>query len=84
MLPELVEICKQHLKDGKHVLEPVKPLNVAGMIKDCIEVLTFQVKVGKLETNFLTEFKDVFEPLPHVDKLQLLDYVICHMTTNAY
>lgn len=69
MLPELIEVCRQCLKAGKHVPEPVKPLNITGMIKDHIEVLSFQEKVGTLKTGFLTEFKDVFEPLPHVDKL---------------
>ena len=82
MLPELVEICKQCLKDGKHVPEPMKLLNVARMIKDHIEVLMFQANVGKLETDFLTEFKDVFEPLPHVDKL-LQDVTVQIKLKNA-
>lgn len=69
MLAELVDVCKQHLADGKMVPEFVKPLDVAGMIKDRVESLCFQQKVGKMEKQMLTEFADVFQPLPHVEKL---------------
>src|SRR5882757_5602166 len=54
---------------GKGVPEVVKPLNVAAMIRDHIEVLALQEKFRSLEKAFLSEFKDVFEPLPHVNKL---------------
>lgn len=54
---------------GKCVPEWVKPLNVAGMMKDWIEVLALQKTFGFLEKDFLLDFWDVFEPLPHVDKL---------------
>lgn len=69
MLQELVLVCKEHLKSGKGVPEVIKPLNVAAMIKDHIEVLAQKEKFGSLEKDFLSEFKDIFEPLPHVDKL---------------
>lgn len=69
MLPKLIEVCEQRLKEGKHVPEPIKPLNIAGIIKDCIEILVFQEKMNILESELLTEFKDVFAPLPHVNKL---------------
>jgi hypothetical protein len=69
MLTELVEVCKLCLADGKMVPKFVKPLDVAGMIKEHVENLCFQEKVGKIEKQILTEFGDVFQPLPHVDKL---------------
>jgi hypothetical protein len=69
MLEELVLVCKKHLEMGKGVPEEIAPLNVAAMIKQRIEVLSLQEKFVSLEKDFLTEFKDVFEPLPHVDKL---------------
>jgi hypothetical protein len=69
MLEELVLVCKERLKCGKGVPEIVKPLNVAAMVKERIEILALQEKFGSLEKDFLSEFKDVFEPLPHVDKL---------------
>jgi hypothetical protein len=47
----------------------VKPLDVAGMVKDWIESLALQKKFGSLEREFLSDFKDVFEPLLHIDRL---------------
>jgi hypothetical protein len=69
MLTELVEVCKWHLTDGKMVPEVVKPLDVAGMIKKHVKALSFQQKVGTMEDKMLTEFADVFQPLPHIKKL---------------
>ena len=39
------------------------------MIKDQIEILSFQQKVEGIEKEMLTEFNNVFQLLPHVDKL---------------
>jgi hypothetical protein len=69
MFLELVNVCRERLKNGKCVPEEIKPLNVAGMIKDRIDVLAFQERTKGLEDNLLRKFKDVFEPLPHVEKL---------------
>lgn len=48
------------------VPEEVKPVDVARLIKDHVESLSFQQKVKGIEKQVLTEFKDVFQPLPHV------------------
>jgi hypothetical protein len=69
VLLELISVCHDLLAEGKCIPEDIKPLNVTGLIRDCIEILAFQEKVRKFETKFLSEFHDVFEPLPHVDKL---------------
>jgi hypothetical protein len=69
VLEELVLVCKECLKCGKGIPEFVKLLDIAAMVKERIEVLALQEKFGYLEKDFLSEFKDVFEPLPHVDKL---------------
>jgi hypothetical protein len=69
MLQELLIVCEEHLKSGKGTPEFVKPLDIAVMIKERIEVLALKEKYGSLERDFLSEFKDVFEPLHHVDKL---------------
>jgi hypothetical protein len=69
VLLELISVCHGRLAEGKCVPEDVKPLNVAALVKDCIELLAFQEKVGMSESELLAEFQDVFEPLPHVDKL---------------
>lgn len=61
MLAELIK--------GKMVPEAITPLDVAGMIKEHVETLCFQEKVGNLENQMLIEFADVFQPLPHVERL---------------
>jgi hypothetical protein len=57
------------LNSAKMVPEYVKPLNIAGIIKEQIEVLNLQEKVEAMERCLLCDFKDVFQPLPHVNKL---------------
>jgi hypothetical protein len=69
VLLELISVCRDRLTEGKCVPEYVKPLNVAALVKDRIELLAFQEKVGTSESELLAEFQDVFKPLPHVDKL---------------
>jgi hypothetical protein len=69
MLDELKVVCEECLRSGKCTPEFVKPLDIAAMVRDRIEVLAMHEKFGHLKQNFLSEFKDVFEPLPHVDKL---------------
>jgi hypothetical protein len=69
VLRELVAICKERLQNGVNIPEYVKPLDVTGMVKDWIEVLALQKKFVSLEKEFLSDYRDVFKPLPHVDKL---------------
>lgn len=70
VLSELVEVvCKHCLAEGKMVPEFIKPLDVAGIIKEHIEVLSFQRKVETIEKCLLKDFSDVFQPLPHVNNL---------------
>jgi hypothetical protein len=69
VLTELVEVCKRRLSEGKGVPEVIKPLDVVGMIKNHIKTLSWQQKMGDMEAGLLKEFYDVFEPLPHVDKM---------------
>lgn len=59
VLSELMDICKQRLAEGKMVPEFVKPLDVAGMIKGRIKVLSFQWKVEGLEKQLLTDFNNI-------------------------
>lgn len=57
------------LEKGKGVPEDVKPLDIAGMVKDHITVLAFQQKLKELEDTVLNKFKDVFKPIPDVRNL---------------
>jgi len=38
-------------------------------MKDTIATLTSQDHLGKLEKDLKTEFKDIFQPIPHIDEL---------------
>lgn len=69
VLTELVSVCKQCLAEGKMVPEEVRPVNVAGLIRDHVEFLMFQQKVGDIEKQMLTKFEDVFQLLPHVQMM---------------
>jgi hypothetical protein len=69
VLLELISVCRDRLTEGKCVPEYIKPLNVAALVKDRIELLAFQEKIGTSESELLAEFRHVFKPLPHVDKL---------------
>ena len=60
VLLEFVKVCKQCLTDRKMVPEVIKLLNVVGMIKNQIEMLSSQQKVEGLEKERLTEFNNVF------------------------
>lgn len=42
VLKELVDMCKQWLGEGKEIPQEVKPVNVATLIKDRIDILTFR------------------------------------------
>lgn len=66
---ELVEVCQERLKAGKYIPEEIKPLDIAGMIRDQIECLSVEEKLKAMEKVLMDEFRDVFEPIPHVDKL---------------
>jgi hypothetical protein len=57
MLQELILVCNERLKNGKGVPEVVKPLNVAAMIREHIEVLALQEKFGSLEKAFYQSSK---------------------------
>jgi hypothetical protein len=69
MLTELKLVCEKCMKNGKCTEEFVKPLDVMALVKDQIKVLAMQKKFGSLEQGFLSKFRDVFEPLPHINKL---------------
>jgi hypothetical protein len=69
MLKKLVDICKQQFIDGKGVPETMKPLDVAGLVHDRIKTLALKDKLVNLEKEVLNKYHDVFEPIPHIDRL---------------
>ena len=69
MLSELMLVCNDHLKDHKLRPQITTDFNVAGAIRDRIEILTTQEQLLKCDAELRTGFKQVFEPIPHVNKL---------------
>jgi hypothetical protein len=70
MFVELVKVCQEWLENGKCVPEEVKLLDVAGMIKNRIEIVAFQDRIQGLEDKLLVKYMMCSKPLlPHVDKL---------------
>lgn len=62
-------VCNDHFKNHKLRPHITGDFNVAGAICDRIEILTTQEQLLKRDTKLRTEFKQVFEPIPHVDEL---------------
>ena len=69
VLAELMLVCDNHFKNHKLHPHVTGNFNVAGAIRDRIEVLTMQKQLLKHDTKLRTEFRQVFEPIPHVDEL---------------
>jgi hypothetical protein len=69
VIAELKLINVQLRREIADKCEPVKPFDVISAVRVCIESLAAQAKLDTLANNVHSEFKDVFEPLPHVSKL---------------
>ena len=71
MITELKTRCALHLQElnDKGLFESVKPFNVITAITASIEIIASKTKLSKLESNLKTEFKDIFQPIPHIDLL---------------
>jgi len=68
-LAELMLVCHDRLRSGKGVPEMIEPFNVAGAIQDHIEILANKDALLKHEKKIKSEFKGIFEPIPHIDEL---------------
>jgi len=69
VLAELLLICHDRQKSGKHAPEYIKPFNVAGAICDHIEFLANKDALCKHEMHIKSNFTQIFEPIPHIDEL---------------
>jgi len=68
-LAELLLVCHDRLRSGKGVPEIIEPFNVAGAIRDHIEILANEDALLKCEKKIKSDFKGIFEPIPHIDEL---------------
>jgi Reverse transcriptase (RNA-dependent DNA polymerase)/Aspartyl protease len=69
LVAELNMVCTERRCRIKHKFEPVKPFDIVGAMRGRIEVLAAQEKLKQMGMEMITEFKDVFTPIPHLDKL---------------
>jgi hypothetical protein len=49
--------------------ETVKPIDLVAAVHVRIETLTAQEKLRALSSQIVSEFPDVFSPIPHIDDL---------------
>jgi hypothetical protein len=70
-LRELKMTCAQRLLrlESKNYFDIIKPYNPISAIKDAIIVLASKQRLLELETSLKSEFKPLFQPIPHVKEL---------------
>ena len=66
---ELMLVCNDRFKDRKLRPTVTENFNVAGAIRDRIEILATIDSLAKRDADVRAEFKEVFEPIPHVNEL---------------
>ena len=66
---ELMLVCHDHLKSGKFIPERIEPFNVTGAICEHIEILINEDVLRKCKMKIKSDFKEIFEPIPHIDEL---------------
>jgi len=69
VLAELMMVCNDHIRHLNLKPEEVKEFNVAGAIRDRIEILALQEALKEKEDTMKSDFKYIFEPIPHVNEL---------------
>jgi hypothetical protein len=73
-LCELLLVCKQCVHDKKLYFEYVKDVDVVASIHDAIESIAFKDRLRKKAEKVKKDFREIFEPIPHIDRLPM-DYV---------
>ena len=68
-LAQLKTVCAERLNVIKDSFEIVKEIDYLGTIKSRLEDLTTLSTLAKEEKKLREEFKNLFEPIPHVDDL---------------
>jgi Aspartyl protease len=69
MVAELKMVCTERKCITECSLKPVKPVDIVAAVCGQIEVLAAQEHLQKLGQQVITEFVDVFAPIPHIDDL---------------
>jgi len=71
LLTELKWKCSARLSvlERNNSFKIVKPVDVLSLIAAFIETLACKEKLANLEKTLKSKFKDIFEPIPHIDSL---------------
>jgi hypothetical protein len=69
VLNELKSVCNERLAKIESSFEKVKEVDMIGAIKERMKDLAWMEMLRKKEKKIREEFKDLFEPIPHVDEL---------------
>ncbi len=71
MITELKWKCAERLAKltEADLFQIAKPINTISAIKDTIEILAMKDKLNGCEEQLKNEFKEIFEPIPHVSML---------------
>jgi hypothetical protein len=71
VLEELKWRCAERHKtlSDNNLYEPIAPLNHIASIRNTIELLASKQNLINLETEVKSEFKPIFEPIPHINRL---------------
>ena len=69
MVAELKMVCAERKCSLQHKFEVPKPFNPVAAVRDRIEVLTSQEQLNRLSDEVKLKYKDIFEPIPHLDEL---------------
>ena len=83
MLEELRWRCAEGKLDKNNLLEPIQPLNHIASIRNTIERLASKQELLDKETKLKDKFKQIFEPIPHIDRLPPHEYARIHLK-DAY
>ena len=66
---ELLLTCLERKKADKDIPEQITPFNVMGVIRERIEILATEEALKKHEIHIKRRFKQIFEPILHIDEL---------------
>ena len=69
MIAELKMVCAERKCLLRDKLEVPKPFDVVGAVQKRIELLTAQEQLNQLGDAVKVKYKDIFEPIPHLDEL---------------
>lgn len=69
MVAELKMVCAERKCALEHKMEIPKPFDTLGAVRQRIETLTCLEELNRLGEAVKEKYKDIFEPIPHLDEL---------------